>query len=276
MLSIVVPASNAEGTIGELLESIKAQDFHDDYEVIIVDNGSKDKTEEIVKKYTNVLPIKYFKNDKQLGVANSKNAGINKASGEFILFLDQDVTLPPGTLFQLSSMLNEENYNTVFQLKLVYPNGLIDSCGGLIDELGYPIELRKGEPAENQCSDVNDILYAKGSAMLIGKKVLDELKGFDPNYFYEYDDTDICFRAIKRGYSVKFLPISVFHHEHGALPKDLISIEIKLTYFLESRRLYFLLKNFSRGYLFRKIPKVLFYFFGSMLMDLIKRRDLFA
>ena len=49
MLSIVIPTSNAEDTIGELLESIRAQDFHDDYEVIIIDNGSKDKTEEIVK-----------------------------------------------------------------------------------------------------------------------------------------------------------------------------------------------------------------------------------
>jgi len=64
----------------------------------------------------------------------------------------------------------------------------------------------------------------------------------------------------------------VIHHEHGSYPKDLRSREIRLTYFLESRRLYFLLKNFSRGYLFRKMPKVLFYFFGSMLMDLVKRR----
>jgi len=49
MLSIVIPTSNTEGTIGELLESIRAQDFHEDYEVIIIDNGSKDKTEEIIK-----------------------------------------------------------------------------------------------------------------------------------------------------------------------------------------------------------------------------------
>jgi len=86
VLSIVIPTSNAEGTIGELQESIKAQDFHDDYEVIIIDNGSKDNTEEIVKRYKNILPLKYFKYGEQLGIANSKNAGINKASGEFILF----------------------------------------------------------------------------------------------------------------------------------------------------------------------------------------------
>jgi len=51
VLSIVIPASNAEDTIGELLESIKAQDFQDDYEVIVIDNDSKDKTKEIVKNW---------------------------------------------------------------------------------------------------------------------------------------------------------------------------------------------------------------------------------
>jgi hypothetical protein len=69
----------------------------------------------------------------------------------------------------------------------------------------------------------------------------------------------------------------VIHHEHGALPKDLRSREIRLTYFLEHRKLYFILKNFSRGYLFRKMPKVLFYFFDSMLMDLVnEEEDLFV
>jgi len=75
VLSIVIPASNAEDTIGELLESIKAQDFHDDYEVIIIDNGSKDKTEEIVKKYMDHLPIRYYKYKEKLGHAGAINEG---------------------------------------------------------------------------------------------------------------------------------------------------------------------------------------------------------
>ena len=106
----------------------------------------------------------------------------------------------------------------------------------------------------------------------INRRIFKELGGFDKDYFYGYDDTDFSFRALKRGYKVVFFPATVIHYEHGSFSKDLRSREIRLTYFLESRRLYFLLKNFSRGYLFRKMPKVLFYFFGSMLMDLVKRR----
>jgi len=62
-------------------------------------------------------------------------------------------------------------------------------------------------------------------------------------------------RTIKKGYDVKFLPISIFHHEQGALPKDLRSSEIRPMYFLESKRLYFLLMNFSRGICLGKCPK---------------------
>jgi glycosyltransferase involved in cell wall biosynthesis len=91
MLSIVIPASNAEDTIGELLESIKAQDFHDDYEVIIIDNGSKDKTEEIVKKYIDHLPIRYYKYEEKLGHAGAINEGISKAKGEYILILNANI-----------------------------------------------------------------------------------------------------------------------------------------------------------------------------------------
>ena len=88
--------------------------------------------------------------------------------------------------------------------------------------------------------------------MLVNGRFFKGLGEFDKDYFYGYDDTDFSFRALKRGYKVVFFPATVIHHEHGSFSKDLRSREIRLTYFLESRRLYFLLKNFSRGYLFRK------------------------
>ena len=72
-----------------------------------------------------------------------------------------------------------------------------------------------------------------------------------------------------------FYPAVVVHHEHGSFSDIPREREIRLVYFLERGRLYFLLKNFSRRYLVRKMPKVLFYFFGSMVMDLVKRRKFY-
>jgi glycosyltransferase involved in cell wall biosynthesis len=87
-VSIIIPALNEEKTLPELLESIKSQDF-DDYEVIVADANSTDKTREIAQSYgcrviDGGLP------------AVGRNAGAKTANGEFLFFLDADVILPPG------------------------------------------------------------------------------------------------------------------------------------------------------------------------------------
>jgi GT2 family glycosyltransferase len=256
-LSIIVVNVKGKDSLPKLLESLKRSSYND-FELIIVDD------EQISG------PFKLIKIEKDLGLAYCRNFA-SYAKGEYLLFLDNDTELLPDTIFKAVEFI-KQNQNTIVQLKLVYSNGLIDSCGGVLDELGYPIELGRGDKSAENCFEVREILYAKGASLLVSKKIFDELKGFDTEYFYGYEDTDFSFRALKRGYKVVFFPATVIHYEHGSFSKDLRSREIRLTYFLESRRLYFLLKNFSRGYLFRKMPKVLFYFFGSMLMDLVKRR----
>jgi Predicted glycosyltransferases len=256
-LSIIVVNVKGKDHLPKLLESLKRSSYND-FELIVIDD------EQISG------PFKLIKIEKDLGPAYCRNFA-SYAKGEYWLFLDNDVELLPDTIFKAVEFI-KQNQNTIVQLKLVYPNGLIDSCGGVLDELGYPIELGRGDKSAENCFEVREILYAKSASLLVSKKIFDELKGFDTDYFFGYEDTDFSFRALKRGYKVVLFPATVIHHEHGSFPKDLRSREIRLTYFLESRRLYFLLKNFSRGYLFRKMPKVLFYFFGSMLMDLVKRR----
>lgn len=88
MLSIVIPTLNEENYLPLLLESIKQQDFNEEYEIIVADNNSKDKTAKIAKEYgckviSGGLPPK------------GRNEGARIAKGELILFSDADVTLPP-------------------------------------------------------------------------------------------------------------------------------------------------------------------------------------
>jgi GT2 family glycosyltransferase len=97
--------------------------------------------------------------------------------------LDNDTELLPDTMFKAAEFI-KQNQDTIAQLKLVYPNGLIDSCGGVLDELGYPIELGRGDKSAENCFEVREILYAKGASLLVNKKKLDELKGFDTEYFF--------------------------------------------------------------------------------------------
>lgn len=87
MISIIITAYNAEKTIERCLNSILENEYND-YEIILVNDGSKDKTEKIVELFA-TDKIKYF-SKKNTGVADSRNYGIEKAKGEYITFVDSD------------------------------------------------------------------------------------------------------------------------------------------------------------------------------------------
>jgi Predicted glycosyltransferases len=276
-LSIIVINFGEEEYTRKLISSLEKSTFKD-FELLIGDvilsnsNNTKVKGAVSEKLISSNINFKLIRLENNYGAPGNRNVLASYAKRVYLLFLDNDTEISEDTLTHVMDFIKKENSNSIVQLKLVYPNGLIDSCGGLISDLGYPVELNRNSKANEKCFEIKEIFYAKGAAMLVNRRIFEELGGFDKDYFYGYSDTDFSFRALKRGYKVVFFPATVIHHEHGSLPKDLRSKETRLTYFLESRRLYFILKNFSRGYLFRKMPKVLFYFFGSMLMDLVKRR----
>ncbi len=92
-ISVIMPAYNAEKYIGEAIDSILKQTFTD-FEFIIIDDCSTDSTAEIIKSYTDER-IKYYKNERNLGIANTLNRGLDLATGEYIVRMDSDdISLP--------------------------------------------------------------------------------------------------------------------------------------------------------------------------------------
>ncbi len=90
LVSVVMPAYNAEEYIGEAIESILAQTYKD-FEFIIVDDGSKDRTKEIINEYTKKdNRIKVFVQEKNLGISAALNRGISEAKGKYIVRMDTD------------------------------------------------------------------------------------------------------------------------------------------------------------------------------------------
>lgn len=103
-LSYVIPMYNAEQYIGECIESIIAQN-HKDYEIIIVDDGSKDASKEIVQKYS---CVKYFHKING-GPSTARNMGVEKASGDYICFVDADDYLIKNSIGDVLSMAEKNN-----------------------------------------------------------------------------------------------------------------------------------------------------------------------
>jgi len=95
-VSVLMPAYNAEKYISEAIDSIIGQSFHD-WELIIVNDGSSDRTGEIILSYSDKR-IKYLKNDGNKGIIYSRKLMINEATGEYLAFIDSDDTALPGRL----------------------------------------------------------------------------------------------------------------------------------------------------------------------------------
>ena len=112
IFSIVIPVYNRPQEIDELLESLTKQDFSDDFEVLIIEDGSTQKSDLIVEKYKNQLDLKYFFKENS-GAGASRNFGMQKAFGNYFIILDSDVIVPNQYLSEVKKTL-ENNFTDAF------------------------------------------------------------------------------------------------------------------------------------------------------------------
>ncbi|MCL7754340.1 glycosyltransferase [Polaribacter sp. Z022] len=110
--SIIVPVYNRPNEIDELLESLTKQDFSNDFEVLIIEDGSTEKSESIVEKYQSQLNLKYFFKENS-GAGASRNFGMQKATGNYFIILDSDVIVPKQYLSEVQKAL-ENNFTDAF------------------------------------------------------------------------------------------------------------------------------------------------------------------
>lgn len=123
-ISIIVPVYNAEKTISKCLDSLKTQ-TKIELEFIIVNDGSTDTTEEIIKKYKDKR-IKYYKNKNQ-GIGKTRNFGISKATGKYIMFIDSDDYLEKDACEKMYNKAENDNLDIVIcDFYKVYSNGSIE------------------------------------------------------------------------------------------------------------------------------------------------------
>ncbi|MEK6855964.1 MAG: glycosyltransferase family A protein [Nanoarchaeota archaeon] len=167
-VTIVVPTYNEEKDIGECLKSLRKQSYKD-FERIIVDDGSNDKTIEIVKRFSEVRIIK----GQHRGPGFSRNLGAKKAKGEILVFIDSDMTFDRDYIKNLVNPLlkNKKILGTTHDYELVKNTDNIWSrCWG-------KVRVSK--------KDANEVKIFRA----IRKNRFIELGGFEPKYGYADDQT---------------------------------------------------------------------------------------
>lgn len=111
-LSIVLPAYNSEKWVDKAIKSVLSQETDYSYELIVIDDGSEDSTGEIVDKYSE-NPDVHIVHQENRGFSGARNAGIDMAAGEYIMFLDSDDILLPSSIQSLMKCAVENNADVV-------------------------------------------------------------------------------------------------------------------------------------------------------------------
>lgn len=201
LISVVIPAYNCELYIAEAVESVlQQQDCH--YEIVIIDDGSTDNTQQVLKPYQ--PKIRYIPQKNQ-GVAAARNHGIAQAKGELIAFLDADDYFLPGKLSAQAELFRQE------------PSlGIVHSGWQRVDEQGN--KLLDVCPWQNIPQlELEDWLRWKPvlpSAMMFRREWLEYVDGFDSR-FPPAEDTELILRLALRGCRATWLKkITVCYRQH--------------------------------------------------------------
>ncbi len=219
-VSIIIPVWNRwEYTYGCLKSIIS---YTDDvaYEVIIVDNGSSDRTGELIAK---ALNLRVLNNQSNEGYVRACNQGANIARGEYLVFLNNDTTVTKGWLKALTGLADEDKLIGAAGARLILADGTLQEAGCIVWSDGSTEGYGRGEnPDAPQFSFVRDVDYCSAACLLVRKHIFFNLGGFDETYSPAYyEDVDLCFELKRLGYRVVYQPeAKIIHCEFGSSSKD--------------------------------------------------------
>ena len=199
MISFIIPTLNEEKTIENTLRCLDA--FSGEKEIIVSDGGSKDKTIEIASKYTNKIVI--HKDSKRQNIAQGRNAGAKEAKGDFIVFVDADVTIPDINDF----IKRAKKYFDNDQKLVAVTAGCIVSkeVSILMDKIVFTF-------IKYYFAFLNLIRFgaAGGEFQMIKRSAFLEVGGFDPNLAVS-EDMDLFWRLAKIGRTKLPLELDIYH-----------------------------------------------------------------
>ncbi len=216
MLSIIIPTFNSERFIKSCLDALFAENRRD-FEVIVIDNGSTDKTVNIIKRdYPQIILIR---NNENLGACRARNQGIDVSHGEWILTLDSDIVLGKDFFLKGKELIDSTNYEIgMIQPKIMKMNKeKIYSCGIYLSYFMRFYDIGMGKKDTAILNKPKNIFGACSAAAFYKRKMLEEIKGsagyFDERFFFLVEDVDLSWRAQKKGWKALYAPDLVCFHD---------------------------------------------------------------
>lgn len=224
-LSIVIVSYNTKEFLKNCINSIYETSLGFTFEIVVVDNNSKDGSVDLIKdKFKSIIIVS---NKENLGFSKANNLGVKKTQGRYILFLNADTIVYKNTLKTMIEFMDETKDAGASTCQLDMPNGKIDDAShrgfptpwnsfshfsGLEKLLGKT-KLFGGYKLEYMdLNSIHEIDALAGAFMLVRREAGEEVKWWDEDYFFYGEDLDFCYMLKQKGWKIYYVPkVSILH-----------------------------------------------------------------
>ena len=223
--SLILVNYNGSKILNDCLISIEKFIDVCSYEVIIIDNSSRDNSVQIIKD--NFPSFKLICSQTNLGFGKANNLAIKESKGNYLLLLNTDTVLKENTpKILLEYVLSNPDVGAIGS-RVTFEDGRYQlSCGSLpnliveiLDKIKYALDNYYCSVFstfyDRQYSKVQEVGWVTGACLMIRRDVFEQIGGFDENFFMYFEDKDICKRVKELGYKVVYYPETTIIHLLG-------------------------------------------------------------
>jgi GT2 family glycosyltransferase len=220
-MSIVLVCWNNKTYLDQCLQSLYEGGVKSSFDVIVVDNGSKDGSQQMLaEKYPQV---KLIQNEGNLGLGKASNQGIEATNGRYVLLLNNDTLVKGPALDTLVEFLDAHPEAGAAGGKLLNADGSFQSgyapFSTLTEEFLIATHIGEllwaGYPLHGDSNEIRSTGWLCSACLLVRRSALDQVGLLDESYFIYGDETDLQYRLNKAGWKVYFLPSSTIIHFGG-------------------------------------------------------------
>jgi len=263
--SIVIPNYNGAHFLTDCLNSLKQainKCPSSEFEIIFIDNNSKDNSIEI---FETIIPKNFnyriILNQKNYGFAGAVNQGIEKAKHEWVVLLNNDLTME-SNWFQLISKTIKENKNpkiaTFFGTVLTKDGTKFESQGLKFFYSGKCQNISNGKkftPSLSKDGAGGGLVWGASAAFVVyNKKILKQIGLFDENFFAYEEDVDLALRLYNLKYQTLYIPQAISYHLGGGTSNKMGIFRYKMD---AKNWFYIIIKNFSKREIIKNLPKII-------------------
>jgi len=218
-----------QGLVKQCVKTIRLYPHASSYEIIVVDNASGDGVGEMLAE--NFPGVRFIASPRNVGFAAGNNLGIREAQGRYILIMNPDITVRPGSIDALVRFMDQNPDVGMAGPKLLHPDGEVDLSCSRFPKWTTPVyrrtplgrlpagrrEVDRYAMADFDRMETRDVDWLLGAVLMVRKSAMDEVGALDERYFLYFEDTDWCRRFWEAGYRVVYYTGATMVHYHERL-----------------------------------------------------------